>query len=288
MAIEQTRKFEAMKKQFKIILLLLLLGSPKVKGQILYTNLIPDIIASGLPLGTTDSDFVDVNQDGQNDFVIVCSTWFNFIHQNCCWCYYNQIAGLTSGNGIAQDTITGSSYNCGRVFLDSGICVGNNYAYQNVAVFSASGPCAYCGPPDTVIKYFPFRMEISSNLSYGWLRIMATGSSIALYDMAINLTPNDCITTGQTVTKVSDVGKQSEFSFYPNPTNGKITINLSKKISNGKVQIINVIGEGIYEKYFYQTSQVILDLTHLTRGIYFISVFYDRISSFKKLIVAEK
>lgn len=73
--------------------MLLAIGQ-KSLGQILHTDLVPDILASDLPLGTTDSVFLDVNLDGHNDFILFSYSWYEQVHQTCCWCRKNKIVGL--------------------------------------------------------------------------------------------------------------------------------------------------------------------------------------------------
>ena len=286
-ATMRTLNFVAMKKQIQIFfLLILLVGNIKVSGQVLYTDLTPDSVSSGLPLWRTDSVLIDVNQDWLNDFVMICSTWFYFVHQNCCNCYFNRIVGLNALNKIAVDSIL-NSQTCSRINLDSGFCVGANYLYENVAIFSEAGPCAgWCGPPAIVPKYFPFQVSINGNISYGWFRILATYVSITLYDMAVNLTPNACITTGQTVTGISEV-TNSEFKLCPNPTNGSFTIQFNKTIAIGKVQILNTIGECIYAKDFNHASQISFNLPDIPRGVYLVKIYDREIYSTMKLIVVQ-
>jgi len=267
-----------------VLLLLLFFEGKNVEGQLLYTDVIPDRVVSGMPLGTTDSVFVDADQNGQDDFVIICSTWYYFVHQTCCWCYRNEMVGLNPLNGVAQDTVTVSMYNCGRIFLDSGLCVGANYPYQNTALFSGSGPCNSCGPPDTVRRYFPFRISVGGNLFYGWFQLLATGSSLTLYDMAVNLTANTCVVTGQTVTGDPEL-HETRFGLYPNPAKGSFTVNLGKPIAKGNIQILTILGEQVSGNEISNTSIITFNLVGFSPGMYVAKVFDGEKYFFRKFMV---
>lgn len=274
-----------MKKQALILFLILLfVGGQKIAGQILYTDLIPDAYTTCLPVYRGDSIQVDVNQDGQNDFVVISNSHFNYIHGNCCDCYKNEILGLAPLNQIARDTVY-DEQTCGRIFLDTGICVGSNYQYQINSTFSSAGPCGLCGPSGNILKYFPFQVEINGNVCYGWFRILHNYSSITLYDLAVNLTPNECIKTGQTTTAVLEIGRQSDFSLFPNPTNGSFEIQFNKTILKGRVQIVNTIGKVVFEKEIYLTPKINFSLNDLNAGIYFVKVIGEELYTSKKIVI---
>ena len=270
---------------FVFCTLFALIGAERSAGQIIYTDFNPDTTASGMPLGTADSVFIDANQDGQNDFVINCSTWFYFVHQTCCWCYRNEIRGLLPSNGLAQDLVTPTFYNCGKIVLDSGWCVGGNYPYQNIAMLSGSGPCNSCGPPSAIPKYFPFQMDINGNMHYGWFRILATDSSITLYDMALNSVPNQCIITGQMSTGFSENETPFISNLFPNPGKDKFELTFNRMIESGKVEMFNTIGELVFTLNVEQSTGIEFNMHTFANGMYFLRVFDGKIYSGKKLIL---
>ncbi len=67
------------------------------------------------------------------------------------------------------------------------------------------------------------------------------------------------------------------FTFYPNPTTGKIKIN-AENIKN--VLVINEIGETVLN--IEKTNEI--DLTDFPKGIYFIKVHTDKFVQVKKLV----
>ena len=70
------------------------------------------------------------------------------------------------------------------------------------------------------------------------------------------------------------------FSMYPNPTNGKVTINTA---TNSAVQLINIVGEIVWSSNVQKTAE--LDFTYLSKGSYFVKVNSNGKIETKKLII---
>lgn len=81
----------------------------------------------------------------------------------------------------------------------------------------------------------------------------------------------DCTTTGSvTIEDVTGVDKISnDFTIYPNPTNGQITIE-TQTHNASTVEVVNVIGEVILRDDF--SNSKLLDLSDFQDGIYLIKV----------------
>ncbi|MBK7183294.1 MAG: T9SS type A sorting domain-containing protein [Bacteroidetes bacterium] len=91
-------------------------------------------------------------------------------------------------------------------------------------------------------------------------------------------------TTCSAVSAIEE-SKSSNMSFdlFPNPSNGQITINLSDKIDNGKLTVLNLLGEMIYSEIM-NGQATILNL-NLNSGLYFISLDNNGQTTTKKIIV---
>ena len=258
-------------------------------SQILYTDYSPDEYGTCLPDGHIDSNYVDVNQDGQDDFIIICNSYFFYEHQMCCWNYRNRILGIDPQNGLAiNDTV--SSSNCGRLFLDSGQCVvGASLMYENNALFSQEGPeYPYCGPPSTVTEYYPFRVILNSNIHYGWFRILTTAySAITIYDAAVNLIPDSNICCGQTI-GITELNHNNSINLFPNPFREQTILQAANQLKNASLTISNVIGMRIKEIKNISGQTLTLQRDNLTSGVYFIQLMEDdKVIGKGKLVITD-
>lgn len=71
---------------------------------------------------------------------------------------------------------------------------------------------------------------------------------------------------------ISNLNKSSNFSIYPNPTTGKLDIQFENRISLAEIKIIDVLGQIIMSKNLDSIENVILDLSVISGGVYFIQV----------------
>lgn len=80
---------------------------------------------------------------------------------------------------------------------------------------------------------------------------------------------------------------KTKFKLYPNPSNGKIQINTAiKNLNIDNFKITNVLGKVQNEFNVYQNiSGYQLNLDHLKKGIYFLSVFSSNYIETKKIII---
>ncbi len=70
---------------------------------------------------------------------------------------------------------------------------------------------------------------------------------------------------------------------YPNPGSKSIFIHTPKKLYNAEIKITNIIGEIIYMDLF--DSNLKLDISNFSNGIYFVQIFNQKHYSFKKFQV---
>lgn len=71
---------------------------------------------------------------------------------------------------------------------------------------------------------------------------------------------------------------------YPNPTNNKLTIEVRKPVNSIGIVISDIRGNIVRETNGTNYREHI-DVSNLSRGIYFIRVFYDKIVEVKKLVI---
>jgi hypothetical protein len=83
---------------------------------------------------------------------------------------------------------------------------------------------------------------------------------------------------------INDLASNINFSVYPNPTVDYVTINLSDLTGNYTVILFDASGREIKQAVNLSSSQVVLDMTSLKKGNYFVKVANGNKTSTKKII----
>ncbi len=119
----------------------------------------------------------------------------------------------------------------------------------------------------------PDNMMVKSNISpYETLEDLEAG-----LPSEFNPQPMSCSLS------IDEYSSNTNFTIFPNPTNGKeITIKLNK-FNHAKINIYNILGENIYTGSINETRKTINP--NLIVGTYFISLQTDKSISTHKLIV---
>ena len=77
---------------------------------------------------------------------------------------------------------------------------------------------------------------------------------------------------------------ESNFSVYPNPTNGNLTITFANS-TKGSVKVISVLGEEVFSEAFNtSTEKLNIDLSKYENGIYLVQVITNNTTSVKRII----
>ncbi len=77
-----------------------------------------------------------------------------------------------------------------------------------------------------------------------------------------------------TVSGVQDIPITStvDWTIFPNPVNNNATILFKNEVSSAEVKIMNVLGETVLYQRVSNTSTVMLDITKLNSGVFFVQV----------------
>jgi PKD repeat protein len=73
---------------------------------------------------------------------------------------------------------------------------------------------------------------------------------------------------------------------FPNPSKGNIFVSLADaSIYNSKIEVYNTIGTKVLEKQQENETQILLDLSHSPKGVYFVRIISDKGRFYKKVVV---
>ena len=92
----------------------------------------------------------------------------------------------------------------------------------------------------------------------------------------------DC---GSTTLDVSSNQVYNDFKIYPNPSNGTFTIEAAGFSNTTRLRVLDLSGKQVYESKLKGVNQAKLDLTFLTKGIYFVEVSDANKKAVQKLVV---
>jgi Secretion system C-terminal sorting domain len=99
-------------------------------------------------------------------------------------------------------------------------------------------------------------------------------------------TVTDLVTIAQGPTCPNGIGEiepaQAQVSFYPNPVRSQLKVTLSQNISNGQIDIYNLLGSKVYSQPIASTVKD-MDLSSLDNGLYVL-----RISENGRIIATRK
>lgn len=104
------------------------------------------------------------------------------------------------------------------------------------------------------------------------------GDAIRIYNY-FRLVRNDT-----TVTGLNEFNKGSHIDIYPNPVSKFCNIRLNRIYSQIEISIFNILGSKIRKMNFVNINSTIVDLVDLPKGLYFINISFDGISTTKRFI----
>ncbi len=261
-----------------ILTLLLLLIFSRSDAQIHYIDFNPDIELSAYPEGNRDTFALDMNEDGVTDFTAAAWSWFQFIHQQCCWNYRAYITGTDTGNAFAD-----SPSACSPLYLDSGSCFGSPNIY-NAIMFGQMGPAGLCEPESINPEYYPFKMLIQNQPHYGWLRVGANVGALTIYDGAINLVSGDSMCAGQVV-GLNDAPEVLTLHVFPNPARDIITIEAPFPAVGGRLRLLDGFGRILISEQVKSTGPIRLSVDALASGFYFLKLESDRFRAVSTVVL---
>ncbi len=244
---------------FKKVAIALCVGflffSTQSNAQIIYTDIVPD--------GNPTNGGFNFDQLGANE--INYDTAYNTLDYTWTaggtniWANGNANAGWDVPKPLTAGTIIDANGN----FIGQGDASMDDWG--NVTPF-----------PTNSDSYIGVRLKVGNNVYYGWMRVMWNGSQFIFKDYAYESTPNKSIKAGEKAvpTSLSQVDLSNQVEIFPNPTNSNISILNNTNTLINKAVIYDIYGHALTTIQINQTKQLI-DVSHLSKGIYFISLYND-------------
>lgn len=133
--------------------------------------------------------------------------------------------------------------------------------------------------------------EIASENLGDSISLSSDGTTIAVGSPAYKITGGSAV-TGDGVARVFQSGGLSvneieiisKINLYPNPSNGKSTVDLGEFFENVKVSISNIEGKMVYKNQYFQTNQIKFDL-NLQSGLYFVGISTEKANKTIKMAI---
>jgi len=121
----------------------------------------------------------------------------------------------------------------------------------------------------------------------------STGIGIGNKDFSVIVTQQGCVNADTIKIIVMDCSGISEnikpygINIYPNPSQGKINIDIPEGFTKLEIIIFNTIGQIIFTEEISSQTETIktIDLTKVPKGIYFIGLKSDGEQQFRKVIL---
>jgi hypothetical protein len=167
------------------------------------------------------------------------------------------------------------------------LCTGNVVAVD--AVINAVPPVDL--GPDTIVYSGPsYTLDAGAGFTYQWstseitqtISPGSTGNYCVTITDANNCTATDCAYLEFTV-GVHDPAGLVMVSVYPNPSHGKITVDIPDSSSPFKVSIADAMGNMIYTNVIYRKADI--DLSNLAAGVYHLAISDGKKIGMQKIVV---
>lgn len=252
-------------------------GAGIAKGQVVYTDLNPDVTITTVP----DSVAIDFNNDAVNDYVIKRFNWggntanpavimppaMNNAIMGTMGAVLPYVSALTAGTTIDGAATTWIVYD------------GSDTQVLKFGLASTYSGGTYGNFNDGVDHFIGCKFMIGSNTHYGWVRVQCVsgGSSATIKDYAYQSTPATAITAGQGAGINNTATIESNIYAF----NKMVNVNL-KNETTGSIKIYNAMGELVTNQAIDGTNNRI-DMQSHANGVYMIVVETSNGSITKKV-----
>ncbi|MBK7389203.1 MAG: T9SS type A sorting domain-containing protein [Bacteroidetes bacterium] len=207
--------------------------------------------------------------------------WFNFT------VYFQNV-----GNGPAEDIYILDSLSSN---LDASSLVFLSSSHQVITQLLTGNVLRFNYPdinlPDSVNDepgshgYVQFKLKRKAGLPVG---AIISNKAHIYFDYNPAIITNTVSATLTLPVGLNEIETDNPILIFPNPSEGNFNILFSKIIQNGRIEILNMFGEIIFESNIFNASENHIILKNISGGIYFIWVFDGEKYSCKKVILGQK
>ena len=204
---------------------------------------------------------------------------------------------LPSGSGTTS-TLTPSSTTIYTVTGSNGSC---NSAPKNFTINVNSTPTiSVVASPTLICTGQTSTLTASGATNYTWSPVTSLSSangsvviSSATTTTTYTITGNNAtcsanstvLLTVSTCTGINNLVFSTDISIFPNPSNGIFTIVNTTENDKLEISIVNTLGQTVKVGITKNTNQVIVDMSHESKGIYYAKVSTDEGTKLFKLIL---
>ena len=243
-------------------------GATVVNGQIIYTDVNPDVVLTA----NGDSIIIDFNNDASGDYVIRRFDWNGVATNTAVIMAPTTLNAALGTMGTILPYL--SALNAGNL-IDAAnvnwiVDSGTSSQTKKMALASVYSGVNYGNFGDNADHFIGCKFLVGANTYYGWIRttaIPADGSTATVVDYAYNSTPDASIDAGEGPAGINDleVLDAQVFAF-----DKKLHVNLSQN-TEGTISVYNSLGEIVLTEKINGLNSV-LDVQTFSEGIYLIKV----------------
>lgn len=216
----------------------------------------------------------------------ICAGIYDFNHPmvtDNCNASLHQISGPASG-----DSLSPGMYNVVYLARDSW----NNTSYNQFTITVSDYPTVELGPDTTICHNESITLQVDDNYSnYQWsdgstgssLTIDSLGYGLGTHTFTLTVTnASGCQTidsvqvTIENCTSTEELSQQENIRIYPNPNNGKFTLELNGNSDKASVRIYTLDGRLVQSKQIERNAlnnnKFVIDISDQSAGIYLLQL----------------
>ena len=214
---------------------------------------------------TTGTEVIDVHSVGSVWAAMLWDLAWNYIDK------YGYDSNIYSGNGGNNKVM--------RLVLDAIKLNGCNPSFVSARDAIIAADQATTGGADYCIIWSTFaRRGLGVNASSGTNTGVA-GIKDQVEDFTLPSAAANCALS------INDYENDSLFNVYPNPSNGNLNVKINQYIGDVNVQVVDINGRVVKQLLNENfNTEMMIDLSSLSSGIYIIKVFNNDLNFSKKLI----
>ncbi|MBK8228061.1 MAG: T9SS type A sorting domain-containing protein [Flavobacteriales bacterium] len=281
----------------KHALLVLALIATQAQAQIIYTDVIPDASYGG----TNDSCYLDLDNNGEADFLIIRREDPGYCMSCLIGTHYRVLIYPMSTHVISGFTWLSQQFpQCHQ----SGQVIGTNLSYSVTnGLMRDASPSGGC-PPILVgctpwppfswanypEGYLGLRFMIAGEIHYGWARLsIPSAAGFTLKDYAYNSVANEPIAAGDdgATTGITSIALRT-MQVSPNPFTAALSISLQTGTTGAVLcRVLSLTGQAVITRTVAATSgpsAITLDLASLAPGTYLLEMQVDGERMVRKVV----